>query len=83
MSTNRFQTLLITGLAITLGATTVLSLNPNDAIGRPAGPNVSVGANPIMAWAGTANSTASTVFTAPSDQNIIITALFFRGYEII
>ena len=77
MSNNHFQTMLITGLAIGFGATATLSLRPHSAIGFPAAPAVSLGSNPIQAWAGTINSNTSTILSAPSDQNIVLTDIHF------
>ena len=77
MSADRFQTILCTGLAIGLGAMTVLVFQSPPAIGLPASPATSVGSNPVDAWAGTVNSSGTTAFTAPSAHDIVITDVHF------
>ena len=77
MSNNRFQIVLTTGLAMGLGAMTTLTFLPQSAVGFPAAPAVSLGSNPVEAWAGTVDSNPVTLFTAPGDQNIVITDIHF------
>ena len=73
MSTDRLQTFLITGLSMGLGAMTIMVFQSQPAIGLPSSPTVSVGTNPVRAWAGTVNSNPVVLFTAPTDQDIVIT----------
>ena len=73
MHTSRYHLTLTATLAIGLGATGALSLMPQTAVGYPAGAVVSIGTNPVSAWAGTVGVTSTTILTAPSDQDIVIT----------
>jgi len=52
------------------------SLTPANAY---MGPMVDYGANPIVSAAGTASSTSTTIFTAPADQDLLITDLIFSA----
>jgi len=75
MNTSRFQLTLTTSLAVGLGAMATMALMPLSAIGYPASGSISLGSNPVQAWAGTVNHTGATVVTAPSDQDIVVTDL--------
>jgi hypothetical protein len=74
---NNFQTMVSTGLAISLGATLMIVLGPNSATAYPSG-SVSYGSNPIIATGGTAGAT-QTVFTAPAGHEIIVTDVLLTG----
>ena len=77
---NRFHLSLTVGLAVSLGAVATIALSPQDAIGYPAGPAVSVGANPVVHAGGTANwGTSADLFTAPADHDIVITDIVLSG----
>jgi len=70
MQTSRFQLGLIATLAIGLG----FSLASSEAIGYPAGAAISKGANPVWSTGGDATrSSTSSVFTAPADQDVVVT----------
>ena len=71
MQTSRFQLGLIAALVMGLG----LALSSSPAIGYPAGAAVSFGANPLWAYGGSDNATSKTVFTAPSDTDMVLTDL--------
>ena len=76
MQNHRFQTTLITALALGLG----FSLASSQAIGYPAAPAVSLGANPIQSFAGTIPGTGSTsLFTVDADQDFIVTDISFAA----
>ena len=67
MQTSRFQLGLMATLALGLG----FSLASSQAIGYPAGPVVSLGANPVWSTGGDAVGEVS-VITAPGDQRVIV-----------
>jgi hypothetical protein len=69
MVTSRFQLGLIATLAVGLG----FSLASSDAIGYPAGAAVSLGSNPVISVGGTVSSTSAELFTAPVDQDVVVT----------
>ena len=70
MQTSRFQLGLIAALATGLG----FSLASSEAVGYPAGPTVSYGSNPVWSTGGDATrSSTSSVFTAPADQDVVVT----------
>jgi hypothetical protein len=69
MQTSRFQLGLIAALAIGLG----YALSSSQAIGYPAGPAVSAGSNPVLAIGGTISSATADLFTAPGDQDVVVT----------
>lgn len=69
MVTSRFQLGLIATLAVGLG----FSLASSDAIGYPAGAAVSLGSNPVISVGGTISSTSVELFTAPVDQDVVVT----------
>ena len=76
MQPTRYHLTLTIGLAAGLGATTSLLLNSPPAEGYPTSA-ISVGTNPVDAWAGTFTTTPVTVFSAPADQDIVVTDLHF------
>jgi len=69
MVTSRFQLGLIATLAVGLG----FSLASSEAIGYPAGAVVSSGSNPVIAVGGTVSSSTAGLFTAPVDQDVVVT----------
>jgi hypothetical protein len=69
MQTSRFQLGLIATLAVGLG----FSLSSSEAIGYPAGSVVSSGSNPVIAVGGTVSSSTAELFTAPVDQDVVVT----------
>jgi hypothetical protein len=72
MVTSRFQLGLIATLAVGLG----LSLSSSEAVGYPAGPVVSLGANPVWSDGGlVAVSGTKEVLTVPVGQTFIVTTL--------
>ena len=78
MHTSRFQLGLMATLAVSLGYT----LASSQAIGYPAGPAVSTGTNPVVSAGGLVlHESDSTVLTAPSDQDIIVTDLVLTSYS--
>ena len=68
MQTSRFQLGLMATLALGLG----FSLASSDAVGYPAG-SVSMGANPVLSVGGVVSSTTDDLFTAPADQDVVVT----------
>ena len=72
MQTSRFQLGLIATLAVGLG----FSLASSDAIGYPAGAAVSSGSNPVIAVGGTVSSSTAGLFTAPVDQDVVVTEVW-------
>jgi len=82
--TTPLQTSLTTGLAMGFGGLLVHTLSGAPAIGYPAGSAVSAGSNPVVSTGGgfsfeTASSTTQDVFTAPDDQDLIITDVDFSA----
>ncbi len=73
--TSRFHLIVTVGLAMCLGIVGTLALSARNAIGYPAGAAVSVGTNPVVSAGGTIKwgEAAEALFTAPSDQDIVIT----------
>ena len=69
MQTSRFQLGLIATLAVGLG----FSLASSQAIGYPAGAAVSMGTNPVLAVGGVVSSGTDDLFTAPADQDVVVT----------
>jgi len=63
-----YRTILSIGFVLLCSAVLIHSLNSANA-----GPSVSTGTNPIFSFGGVVSSDTSTVFTAPSDQMMIIT----------
>jgi len=77
---NRFHLSLTVGLAVCLGAVATIALSPQDAVGYPAGPAVSVGANPVVHAGGTTGwGSSADLFTAPDDHDIVITDIVLSG----
>ncbi len=68
MQTSRFQLGLMATLALGLG----FSLASSQAIGYPAG-SVSMGTNPVLSAGGVISSTTDDLFTAPADQDVVVT----------
>lgn len=81
MSPDTIHLSLITALAIGLGAAMTHGLWSNPAAGYPAGSAVSAGSNPVVAQGGRVGYSGSseTVFTAPADQNIVVTDVVLTG----
>ena len=76
MQTSRFQLGLIATLAVGLG----FSLASSEAIGYPSGAAVSFGANPVWSVGGQIDSSGTTVvFTAPPEQDAVITDLYITS----
>ena len=76
---NGLQTLTIAALCIIV----TLSLTARDAIGYPAGPVVSLGTNPVVSYGGAVSTgDTATIFTAPSDHDIIITDVYLSPDNI-
>ncbi|MCP4816769.1 MAG: hypothetical protein GY888_30015, partial [Planctomycetaceae bacterium] len=74
MSIDRFQLVFTTTLAVATGVLATMALGPSSAEGYPAAASVSYGHNPVMASGGSLPMGESiTVFSAPADQDIIIT----------
>ena len=71
MQTSRFQLGLIAFLAAGFG----YSLSSSDAVGYPSGAAVSVGTNPLWTYGGETSGFSTTVFTAPADQDMVLTDL--------
>jgi hypothetical protein len=69
MQTSLSQLGLIAVLAVGLGYT----LSSTQARGYPAGAAVSVGANPVLAVGGVVSSATLDLFTAPGDQDVVVT----------
>jgi hypothetical protein len=69
MITSRFQLGLIATLAVGLG----FSLASSDANGYPAGPAVSLGTNPAFSNGGIVSSSADSITTASTGQQMVIT----------
>jgi hypothetical protein len=69
MQTSRFQLGLIAVLALGLGYT----LSSSPAVGYPAGSATSLGSNPVIAVGGTVSSSTAELFTAPADQDVVVT----------
>jgi hypothetical protein len=78
MQTSRFQLGLIATLAVGLG----FSLSSSEAIGYPAGAAVSMGANPVWSVGGAVGDGSHVVITAPADQDLVVSDVFF-GPECI
>ena len=72
MHTTRFHLMLTVGLSGALGAMTILAVSSQPAQGYPT-TAISTAYNPVQAWAGEFDNHASTVLTAPADQDIVIT----------
>lgn len=62
---------------------TMMALAASDALAAPPGLAISYGANPIVTYAGTvaAGASASTIFTAPTGQEVVITDVVFVPLE--
>jgi len=76
VQTSRFQLGLIAILALGLGYT----LSSSQAIGYPAGAAVSSGTNPVVSAGGTVGwGQTADLFTAPSDQDVVITDIVLSG----
>ena len=74
MPTSRFHLTLTTARALGLGGALTHALVPATAIGYPAGPTISHGANPVVSAAGSlALGGGEVALTAPSDQDLVIT----------
>jgi hypothetical protein len=70
MQTSRFQLGLIATLAVGLG----FSLASSEAVGYPSGAAVSMGASPVWSVGGqTPPGVSYDLFTAPGDQDVIVT----------
>jgi len=71
------------GLAIGFGALMTQSLTSSDAVGYPGGAAISKGENPIYSTGGKVEfnvdspTTASGIVTAPTDQELVITDVYF------
>ena len=78
MQTSRFQLCLLVGLAVGLG----MALRSGPAIGYPAGAAVSLGTNPVWSTGGSVvpDGSASSVITAPADQDLIVTDVVLTGH---
>jgi len=81
MSTSRYHLTLTTGLALGLGALVTWSISPHDAAGYPATSAISTGSNPVLAHGGRLSYSGDeqTVFTAPADQDIVVTDVVLSG----
>jgi hypothetical protein len=81
MSISRFHLVLTTSLAVVLGGTLTQILGSAIAEGYPTGTVISTGHNPVVAQGGHLNYSGDehTVFTAPSDQNIVLTDVVLTG----
>ncbi len=76
---NNFQTMVSTGLAISLGATLMIVLGPNSATAYPSGA-VSYGGNPVWSVGGTvSNGSSVAAITAPNGQDVVITDVVISG----
>ncbi len=75
MSDHSLPLLLNTFLAIGVGALGVLALGSATADGYPSGAAVGYGQNPLVAQGGSLSGDSVEVFTAPSDQVIVVTDL--------
>ena len=73
MHTSKFHLALTTALALGMGAAGSAALLPHTAVGYPSGASISTGSNPVQSWAGTVSSSSTTIFTAPEDQDIVVT----------
>jgi hypothetical protein len=71
MQTSRFQLGLIAALAAGLGYT----LSSSQAVGYPAGTAVSLGANPVIAKAGSVNEATVEVLEVPTESMLVVTDL--------
>jgi len=79
----RFQLMLTTVLAMSLGGMLALSTQVRDAVGYPAA-TISHGQNPIVSVGGafslgTSDTASEILLTAPAEQDVIITDLHFSG----
>ncbi len=81
MSISRFHLVLTTSLAGMLGVTLSQVLWPATAIGYPTGTVISTGSNPLVAQGGRLSYSGDehTLFTAPTDQNIVLTDVLLTG----
>ena len=68
-----YRNILATGFLLLCGAVFVHSLNSANAF--PQGPSVSYGGNPLFSQGGTISNSTSSIFTAPSDQIMVVTDL--------
>ena len=76
MQNTRFQTAVITALALGLG----FSLASSQAVGYPAAAAISGGVNPVQSFAGNIPGTGSTsLFTVPAEQDFIVTDISFAA----
>jgi hypothetical protein len=68
-------------LAIAAAALTIWAINTHEAAGYPAGSVISTGSNPIVAMGGRLaySGDSHTLFTAPADQNIVVTDVVLTG----
>jgi hypothetical protein len=81
MPISRFHLVLTTSLAIVLGVNLGHILLPATAIGYPTGTVISTGSNPVVAQGGhlAYHDDEHTLFTAPADQNIVLTDVVLTG----
>jgi len=74
MQDNRFQSSLVTVLAIGFGAASAFAISSQTAQGYPAGAAVSYGANPVWSAGGVITGDGNAlVIEAPSDQTVVFT----------
>jgi hypothetical protein len=66
-----YRNILATGFLLLCGAVFVYSLKSANAF--PQGANVSMGSNPLFSFGGTVSNNTTTLFTAPSDQIMVVT----------
>jgi hypothetical protein len=68
-----YRNILAIGFVLLCGAVFVTSLKSANAF--PQGPSVSYGGNPVLSVGGSLSSTSVTLFSAPSDQKIVVSDL--------
>ena len=68
-------------IVLLLGGLTAWTFSPGNAVGYPAGSAISTGSNPVTANGGRLpySGGSETVFTAPADQNIVVTDVVLTG----
>ena len=61
------------GISAIIASVALLVSSIGNSFALPQGPSVNVGSNPIFSYGGTISNSTTTLFTAPSDQTMIVT----------
>ena len=69
------------GISAIIASVALLVSSIGNSFALPQGPSVNIGSNPVFSYGGTVSNNSTTLFTAPSDQTMVVTDIVLTMAE--